>query len=185
MGAHRFLIIMIDIDQTLIMSAMSGSFTDYTWLWQVINAMHRTNTLQKQLQHLYNWRDQSNVQFNSDKFEPMWYGKTDDKLHYVTQEGLKLKKCIKDLGVLMSLMLNLMCIIKNTAATGHSMAGWILRSFKPRAIHHTLMLLKTLIISQMKCCCPLWSPTDMYSQHSTPRKSPMKIHKLICSIPYL
>ena len=72
LGPLLFLIMMIDIDQA-IMSAMLRSVTDGTKLWHVINATNRTNTLQQQLQHLYNWADQNNMHYNSDKFELMRY----------------------------------------------------------------------------------------------------------------
>ena len=68
---------MIDIDQA--MTATEESFADGTRLSQMINATHGTDTLQQQLQHMYNWADGNNMHFNGDKFGLIRYDRTEDK----------------------------------------------------------------------------------------------------------
>ena len=100
LGPLLFLIVIIDIDQ-VITTATAGSFADDTRLWQVIHAIHGTNTLQ--LQHLCDWADGNNMHYNGDKFELMRYGKTEGKPMYHTPAGtvIKQKNNIRELGVLM------------------------------------------------------------------------------------
>ena len=120
LGPLLFLIMMMDIDQA-VMTAMVGSFADDTRLWQVINATQRTDTLQQQLQHLYDWKDGNNMHYNGDNFELMRYGRTEDKPIYHThaETVIKQKISIRDLDVLMSSDAKFDMHIKNTAAAGH------------------------------------------------------------------
>ena len=128
----------------------------------MINATHGANTLQQQLQHFYDWEEGNNMHYNGDKFELIRCGKTETKPIYHTPAGtvIKQKNSIRDLGVLMSSNAKFDTHIKNTAAAGHRIAGWVPRGFKTRALQRMLTLLKTLVVSQTEYCSPLWSPTD-------------------------
>ena len=53
----------------------------------MINATHGTDTLQQQLQHLYDWEEGNNMHYNGDKFELMRCGKTEAKPIYHTPAG--------------------------------------------------------------------------------------------------
>ena len=141
---------------------MIGSFADDIRLWQVIKADLGTNILQQKLQHMCSCSEQNNMHCNSGKFKHMRYGKSKEQAIYFSASGteIKQKACTMDLGVFMSEDAKFDVRIKNTAAAGHRLAGWALGTFKARSWYPILTLLKTLVVSKIEYCCPLWSSAD-------------------------
>ena len=121
------------------------------------NTTHGTDTLQQQLQHLYDRAEGNNMHYNGNKFELMRYGKTEAKPTYHTPAGtlIKQKNSIRDLSVLMSSNAKFDTRIKNTTAAEHRIARWVPRTFKAEALQPMLTLLKTLVVSQMAYCSSL------------------------------
>ena len=152
---------MNNIDKDLF-KATVGSFADDTRLWKMVVDQKGEEEMQIELGKMYSWADGNNMKFNSKKFEGMRFGNDHDKLNYVDPNHNKIeqKNQIKDLGVLMSNNLKFDQHIRNIAATGSRMCGWILRTFKTRKLGPMRTLLKTFIVSQVEYCCILWSPTN-------------------------
>ena len=103
----------IDTDQAVMIAAV-GCFVDDTRLWQAINATHGTNTLQQQLHHFYDWVDENNMHYNSEKVELMRYDKTEDIPIYLTPVGTAIKQKTSSMTLVYSCppMPNLMCTSK-------------------------------------------------------------------------
>ena len=98
-------------------------------------------------------------------FENMRYGKSKEQAIYYSpsETEIKQKACIKDLGVFMSEDAKFDAHIKNTAAAGHNMAGWALRTFRTKSWYRMLTLLKMLVVPKVEYCCPLWSLADSFN----------------------
>ena len=105
------------------------------------------------------------MSFNVNKFEGLRFGKTNNMPTYKTSNDtvIYMKENVKDLGVYISQNLKFDYHIKNVVAKGQKMAGWALRTFKTRNVLTMLTLLKSIVISQVEYCCPLWSPMDSYN----------------------
>ena len=134
-GWSLFLIMMIDIDQA-VMTATVRSFADDTRLWKLINATHLTAAiatfvwLGKWKRHALQWW----------QLELMRYGKTEDKPIYHTPTGtvIKQKNTVRDFSILMSSVAKFEIHVKNTAAAGHRIAGWVLRTSKQESYNRCL-----------------------------------------------
>ena len=161
LGPLLFLIMMNNIDGKLF-HATVGSFADDTRLWKMVTGQMDTEQLQMELEIMYKWAIENNMSFNSKKFEGMRFGKDEIEPSYVDpdQNKIEQKSHIMDLGIMMSNCLKFDMHIRNTAAKGNRMSGWVLRSFKTRKVDTMKTLLKSLIVSQMEYCCILWSPTN-------------------------
>ena len=94
----------------------------------------------------------------------MNFGTSKRESHYTTPNGSQItqKNQIKDLGIIIEDNWSFHQHITNTAAKGHKMAGWALRTFKSRATKVLKTLLQTLIISHVEYACVVWSPTVSY-----------------------
>ena len=148
-----------------IFQATVGSFTDDTRLRQAIRDTQDINALQLQLNHMNNWADSKNMSFNGEKFEVIWFRKSENQPKYKDPSGkeIKYKKCMKDLGVYVTEDPKFDAYIKNITAAGHRMAAWVLRTLKTRGLSPLMMLLKTLIVTQVEYCCSLWASTDTHN----------------------
>ena len=165
LGPLLFLILMYDITDG-ITNALLSSFADDTKVWRGINSAACSNLLQNELNIIYNWAIQNNMQFNDKKFQAIHfyhmvleliqppYRYTDS-----TSKDINFTKNVKDLGIQMSEDLSFATHISTVAAKGKQMAGWILRIFKSRDIFLLKTLLKQLILPRIEYCCVLWSPT--------------------------
>ena len=167
LGPLLFIILMIDINDS-IMHAALGSYADDTRLWHTIINLLNANELQEELSKIYVWADLNNMTFNNDKFEMMSFTSTNHPTNrnplYLSPSGetLSRKEVIKDLGIQFDEKLTFHTHIVSTAAKGLRMAGWTLRTFKSRGRQLMLTLLKSLIIPHLEYASVVWSPTDMH-----------------------
>ena len=161
LGPLFFLILMIDIDAE-ITRAVLGSFADDTRIWHKVESFLNTSELQEDLLKVYQWAEVNNMNFNADKFELMTFSSTGRTPLYVTPTGEPIgrKEVIKDLGIQMEDDLSFQTHIATTAAKGHRMAGWSLRTFKSRGRDLMITLLKSLIVCHVEYGCVVWSPTE-------------------------
>ena len=92
--------------------------------------------------------DDDDMDFNDDKFEMMSFSPTARLPLYTTPTGnpIAQKEVIKDLGYQIEDNLTFRTHIATTAAKGHRMAGWALRTFRSRERSLMMTLLKSLII---------------------------------------
>jgi len=100
LGPLLFLILMIDITERVKHSILS-SFADDTKVWKGISSLLHEVHLQDDLDALYIWADQNNMEFNSKKFQAIRFAETlsapvynNDKADPILNHSL-----INDLGV--------------------------------------------------------------------------------------
>ena len=86
LGPLLFIILMLDIDQTIFNAAM-GSFADDTRVWTSINTIHCVTDLQSDLNSVYSWAKSNNMKFNEAKFDTMSFGINDFHVSYTTPSG--------------------------------------------------------------------------------------------------
>ena len=98
---------MVDIDGGIANGTSLRSFADDTRAAKGVKNVHDCTKFQEDLNNVYDWSDENNMEFNSLKFEAMRYGlDTVLKLctSYVSDGGtiIEQKDHIRDLGVTMS-----------------------------------------------------------------------------------
>ena len=85
---------------------------------------------------------------------------------------------VKDLGVTITPYLSFTEHMYNIVKDGRQHAGWILRTFKTREKYALRTLFKSLVLSRLEYCSPLWSPhliKDITSLESVQRSFTSKI----------
>jgi len=161
LGPLLFLVLIGDIDSNVTSSFVS-SFADDTRIGRQIGKPKDTEELQSDLNLIYDWANENNMQFNSDKFECLRYGrnKTLQSTEYISNSDnlITVKLNTRDLGIIMSNDGSFQDHISNIIATARNMCGWILRTFRSRSPHLMLTLWKTMVLSKLDYCCQLWSP---------------------------
>ena len=125
-------------------------------------------TLQDDLRGIYQWAEDVNMVFNSDKFECLrfWPGKSKKPdTEYLSPDNTPIeeKLHLRDLGVQICSDLTFSMHIENTISSATQLVGWALRTFRRRSKYLMMTIWKTLIQSKMDYCSQLWCPTDQLS----------------------
>ena len=105
-GPLLFLIMIRDIDDGITSSSVA-SFADDTRVLAGVSSSEDANKLQIDLNTIYQWAQNNNAMFNTDKFQCLRYGKNQhlkNVTSYQTNSGTTIKSeaSAKDLGVTMS-----------------------------------------------------------------------------------
>ena len=164
LGPLLFLILIGDIDQTIVSSFLS-SFADDTRIGKEISTIEDTQLLQSDLNKVYEWALNNNMEFNSDKFEVIRYkGKkshTLDDTSYTSNIGnvIEEKSQLKDLGVILSNDATFKQHISQKVTSLKAKIGWVMRTFHTRDKQPMLTLWKQLIIFDHDYCSQAWSPS--------------------------
>ena len=163
LGPLLFLVLIGDIDQG-VASAYVSSFADDTRVVHGVNTAQDIANLQTDLNAVYKWADDNNMQFNSKKFECLRYGTNTEVISastYLSNSGDQIQEVdhARDLGVTMSSDGTFSKHITNVVSSASLMCGWILRTFITRERIPMLTLWKSLVRSKIDYCCQLWYPT--------------------------
>ena len=149
-------------------STTTSSFADDTRVKRSIqDPQIDCQSLQQDLQSIYDWAKEVNMHFNSDKFECICYWPRGNapQNQYISPEGEDIdeKVHIKDLGIHLSNDLTFQYQVQQTVIAGSKLAGWALRTFHRRSKALMLTIWKCLIQPKMDYCSQLWSPNDQTS----------------------
>ena len=163
LGPLIFLVLIGDIDSEVASSFIS-SFADDTRAGHPYLSPEDAKLLQDDLNLIYQWAQDNNMKFNSDKFEHMHYSSkhTDQATpQYQSDIGLQIetKHVIRDLGVQMSDNATFTFHISSQCDKIRSKISWVLRTFRTREITPMLTLWKQLILGDHDYCSQLWNPT--------------------------
>ena len=162
LGPLIFLILIGDIDKDIV-KAIVKSFADDTRATNSIKSIEDTILLQEDLDRIYSWSDEANMELNDIKFEVVRYGDNDvikTSTTYKTPSGKPIieKSEVKDLGVIMSNDCLFDKQINSVIEKGKNTMSWILRTFKTRSITPMLTLYKSLLLAIIEYCSALWCP---------------------------
>ena len=158
-GPLLFLILIGDIDTSFI-----SSFADDTRIGHEISSEEDMKALQLDLQAVYQWATNNNMEFNSEKFELIQYRtvKTSGLLstHYISDIGTDIKQQahLRDLGITMSSDALFAQHIAEKVTSMKFKIGWVLRTFQTRDKKPMMTLWKSLILCKHDYCCQLWNP---------------------------
>ena len=116
--------------------------------------------LQADLDNVYHWVNDNNMELNGTKFEHLPIGKRRKFERFLTDTQELITKCqhVRDLGVYMSDKLDFQHHINNLVSKGINMCNWILRTFTTRSTFPMSILLKTLIYPVVEYASVVWSP---------------------------
>ena len=161
LGPLLFLILIGDIDSEKHHCFVS-SFADDTRSAAGVKCRTDQENVQKDLETIYDWSRQNNMQFNNDKFERLAYGKNEQLKTYDYRSAdntpIPNKSDTKDLGIIMSASATFSLHITQAADKATKLASWILRTFISREQYIMLTLWKSLVLPRMEYNCPLWNP---------------------------
>ena len=164
LGPLLFLIMIYDIDCGLLDSFLS-SFADDTRLGMSIKNQDDVIKFQDDLNRVYKWAKDNNMDFNNNKFEAVRYGLNTmlkETTKYFGPDGIMIetKTHVKDLGVTMSSDASFCEHVTRTCQKARNMVAWILRTFKTRDRLPMITLWKSLVQPIMDYCSQLWCPTQ-------------------------
>ena len=177
-----FLILISDIDKGTLHSVIS-SFADDTRIGKKIATVEDTVLLQEDIDKVFNWAEENNMEFNEEKFQLIRYGTCEDmkrQTTYKTKSGEKIEQTneVKDHGVTMNHNLDFESHHQVKINEVRRLSVWILRVFKTREQLPTLTLYTALILPRIKYCCIFTSPSnfgDIYDIESIQRTFTAKI----------
>ena len=165
LGPILFLIHINDIDEGVENCTLS-CFADDTRIIKTIKSDEDRNSLQNDLNSIYDWADKNKMRFNSNKFETIDYHprQRPDEYHvYKTSNGqsIQRKQQIRDLGIQMNCDATFSANTEAMVKKAKRQSGWILRSFQSREPTLMLTLLKALVIPLVEYCCQVWCPSKI------------------------
>ena len=168
LGPVLFLVHIRNIASGLSPGTSATSFADDTRVQRGVRTASEFSDLQADLNHIYQWADAVNMQFNSDKFECLRFWADPEKappIQYLAPDSnpITVKADLRDLGVRISSTLSFNIHIENTVLAGSKLVGWGLRTFGGRGRQVMLTLMKSLVQPKLDYCSQLWSPSDQSS----------------------
>ena len=135
---------MYDINKG-INDSMLSSFADDTKTWKGITTIRPEVLLQNDLDLIYIWAQNNNMEFNSDKFQAIRFAEIFQPCYYSNNiaQNIDHTSIVKDLGIYLSNDLNFEHHIRVVTNRGKQIDGWILFSTRNPGV--MLTLLKQLI----------------------------------------
>ena len=163
LAANLFLVLINSLKDVLKFGT-SSSYADDTKIVHKISTTKDITDLQSDLESIYKWAQENNMEFNSGKFQLLRYGKTavlSNISPYLApnQEEITEQNAIKDLGIWMSNDGSFSDHINCTILSGVRIAGYIFRTFDTREASPMKTLFKSLILSKFDYCSALIHPT--------------------------
>ena len=157
---------MIDSIASCNISGWISIFADDTRCASSVRSWDDALHLQDDLELLYLWKKESNMEFNASKFEVLQYGQhkdLKDSYNYTTpdcESYIARKESLKDLGVQMSDSASFEVHIDKVVSKVKSIMGWIRRSFITRSKDFLKFLWKTYCLPHIDYASQLWAPTN-------------------------
>ena len=163
LGPLLFLVLIGDIDAD-INSAFLSSFADDTRVGKGIKTANDASQLQSELQSVYRWAHDNNMEFNGLKFQTLKYGRDDDikeSYEYVNSEYSAYIEDVyntRDLGIIMSSDGQFTDHINKVVTKARQRGGWINRTFMNNSIEFRRSVWRTYIESFMDYGSQIFTP---------------------------
>ena len=163
LAALLFLIYITDIGNEVVNSSIV-SYADDSKIKKTIQNRNDGEKLQEDLNTIYKWTEENNMEFNLTKFEILRIGKQENlksEIKYTTPDGKQIEESaiVKDLGVFFNKDGNFDDHIKVKIAKCNKMCGYILRTFITRESEPLLSLFKSLVIPITDYGSMIWNPS--------------------------
>ena len=164
LGPLLFLIYIADIGENV--EAKVKVYVDDTKAKKAIKSEDDVESLQADLDTMYTWAKENNMEFNGTKFQVMRYGKNSEIKENTTYFTDDMKDVIerfeklKDLGVIMNDQANFADHLEKALKKARQKLGWILRTFFSRNTWFMKHMFKTLVMPHIDYCSQLWMPVD-------------------------
>ena len=166
LGPILFLLLINDIDQNIDGSRVA-IFADDTRVFRAISDVSCVEKLQDDLEMLYLWEKENNMQFNAKKFELLRYGGNEhvkmDTLYFTPNmdQIIEDKSELRDLGVIMSNDMKFSKHVSKICTTVRQKSGWVLRTFSCRQEFFMKLMWKSLLQPHIDYCSQLYfSPSN-------------------------
>ena len=155
LGSLLFLILMSDIDIG-VLNAKIVRFADDTRLYSNISYVEDCDSLQSDLNCVYDWAKTNNMVFNSQKFKYLSFftnvSITSDYVNAYVSPNLYVidnVNNLKDLGIIMSSNCSFEQYIIELCKRCTGRCGWILRTFSSMVSTVMMTLSKSLVLSRL------------------------------------
>ena len=162
LGPLLFLIMLADINKNISESNLI-IFADDTRIYSKINDVTDCDTLQQDLNHVYDWASINNMFFNAQKFyyvsfSPKKYSSLSNVYINPEYNIISPSSNVLDLGVYMSSNCTFDFHVASVYKRCSNLTGWILRTFNTRETITMMTLFKSLVLSRLDYASQLWSP---------------------------
>ena len=162
LGPLLLLIMLADINKDISESNLI-SFADDTQIYSKINDVTDCNTLQQDLNNVYDWASTNNMSFNAQKFyyvsfSPNKYYSLANVYTNPEYNIISPSSNVLDLGVYMSSNCTFDFHVANVYKRCSNLTGCILRTFNTRETISMMTLFKSLVLSRLDYASQLWSP---------------------------
>ena len=164
LGPLLFLIFISDLAEGV--EAETLVYVDDSKVTKRVNNEKEVETVQKDLETIYNWQKQNNMEFNSKKFQVLRYGKDGnlkETTEYFTAEMdsiIEQVESCKDLGVIMTDNANFEDQTQKACSKARQQSGWIMRTFYSRRPTFMKHMYNTLVQAHLDYCVQLWAPPE-------------------------
>ena len=162
LGPILFLILINDIDDNI--NSKVSLFADDTRIVRQVADESDVEALQSDLDKVYQWQDTNNMEFNSNKFEVLRYGKNleiKQSTSYLTpncDDLIEEKDSLRDLGIIMSSDASFSNHVELVCSKVRQKSGWVLRTFNSKKTWFLKFMWKTLIQGHVDYCSQLYFP---------------------------
>ena len=165
LGPVLFLIMINSLSDTDLESRIS-MFADDTRLAKGISSEDDILRLQTDLNNVFKWQKDMNMEFNGDKFQHLSHGKNfrNNRLIpkglYTDNEGnlIKSEINVRDLGIEISASTDFSTHIDLTCKRARDKIGWIYRSFYCREVKFLSFMWRNYVQPILDYGCQLWAP---------------------------
>ena len=167
-----------------------SSFADDTKLVSAIKSSEDATNFQSSLNLVYQWAKEYNMQFNGSKFQVLRIGQNDEiksNTRYLDCDARVINDSLiaKDLGVIMSSDGSFIPHIQTLVNRAFKMSGWVLRTFYSRDRTTMLTLYKSLVLSLLDYCSPLWNPNGSAEMCKKVENVQRAFTRKICDVNHL
>ena len=168
LGPLLFLIMINSLSEIQLSSRIS-MFADDTRLAHGVNTEDDIRKLQDDLDNVFRWQRENNMEFNSDKFQHVSHGRMfkSSKLipHgiYLSNTGdtIKNELVVRDLGIEISASADFVDHINLTCKRARDKSAWIFRTFYSRDIKFLSFMWKSYVQPILDYGSQLWAPSKM------------------------
>ena len=173
LGPIMFLLMINSLTEEQISSRIT-LFADDTRIAHGVQTVEDLETLQNDLNKLFEWKNENNMKFNDDKFEHLSHGRNFKSLkmipkgEFVTDEDdiIKNKSSVRDLGIEISQESNFNVHIAQVCRRAREKSNWIFQNFYARDPEFMGFMWKTFVQPVLDYGSQLWAPSDQSNLRS-------------------